>query len=105
MTRERGRGAFQPLEELARHLDLGGLYVAISLRFALGAQHGRPLIRLRREGLEDSFSPSDFRMAARLSPSAVRMAARRVRSACICFSIACWMSLGGMISFSSTSSP
>src|SRR5918994_7721496 len=37
-------GAFQSLEELARHLDLGGLYVAVRLRFALGAQYGRPLV-------------------------------------------------------------
>src|SRR3712207_1446647 len=49
----------------------------------------------------DSFSPSACRMALRLLPSAVRIAARRVRSACIRFSIACWMSRGGMISLSS----
>src|SRR5215210_1137883 len=52
--------------------------------------------------IADSFSPSACRMAERLLPSAVRIAARRVRSACICFSIACWMSRGGMISLSST---
>ena len=70
------------------------------------------------------FSPSAFRMAACLAASAFRMAAcfspsatriwdcfcpsawrmdsRRSRSAFICFSMAFWISLGGMMFFSST---
>ena len=71
-----------------------------------------------------SFSPSAFRMAACFSasarrmalcfspsatriwlcfwPSAWRMDSRRSRSAFICFSMAFWISLGGMMFFSST---
>ena len=60
-----------------------------------------------------SFSPSAFKMAACLAasafkmadcfwPSAWRMDSRRSRSAFICFSMAFWISLGGMMFFSST---
>ena len=63
--------------------------------------------------IADCFCPSLCRMSAFLlpsarriadcaSPSAVRMAARFCRSACICFSMAIWMSLGGAMSLSSS---
>ena len=49
-----------------------------------------------------SFSPSAAVMAACFSPSAFRMTARFSRSAFICFSMASWISRGGMMFFTST---
>ena len=48
------------------------------------------------------WSASDFSITACFSPSEVRMVARLLRSACICFSIACNTVDGGMMSCSST---
>ena len=49
-----------------------------------------------------SFSPSAAVMAACFSPSALRMTARFSRSAFICFSMASWISAGGMMFLTST---
>ena len=49
-----------------------------------------------------SFSPSAVKIALFFSPSARKMDSRRSRSARICFSIASWISRGGMIFFTST---
>ena len=52
--------------------------------------------------MADCFSPSATRIWDCLVPSAWRMDSRRSRSAFICFSMAFWISLGGMMFFSST---
>ena len=52
--------------------------------------------------MADCFSPSATRIWDCFWPSACRMDSRRSRSAFICFSMAFWISLGGMMFFSST---
>src|SRR5215204_2710938 len=42
-------GALQPLEELARHLDLGRLDVTVGFGLAFGAQYGGPLLAFSTE--------------------------------------------------------
>ena len=52
--------------------------------------------------MRDCFSPSATRIWDCFWPSAWRMDSRRSRSAFICFSMASWISLGGMMFLSST---
>ena len=52
--------------------------------------------------IRDCFSPSATRIWDCFCPSAWRMDSRRSRSAFICFSMAFWISLGGIMFFGST---
>ena len=95
----RGSGVIRERSELSsrsKSLPVISIWAACTLRYASACPRRAarpPADRLRREGSRTLFA-FGLQDGGSLVAFGGQDDARRVRSACICFSIACWMSLG-----------
>ena len=74
----------------------------IIFSFSASARRMAACLSASARRIADSLAPSASRILAFFSPSARVTASRLSRSAFICFSMAFWISAGGMMFFSST---